>query len=188
MADKSAEQLSVLVDGEFEEWELEFAVRRLAGDPVLKTRWEAYHLISDAFRNNLPDAVDPRFAERVSALLAAETPLPTSTKPAVPSWYKPVAGIAVAASVGVLAVALWSLRPDELHQAGGPDLAVNTATSSPTVAPLPLAEADDPAPESRNRLNSYLANHNEYASLNSVNGVLPYVRMVGYESGASPRR
>ena len=188
MADKSAEQLSVLVDGEFEEWELEFAVRRLAGDPVLKTRWEAYHLISDALRNNLPDAVDPRFAGRVSALLAAETALPPSTKPAVPSWYKPVAGLAVAASVGVLAVALWSLRADELHPAGGSSLAANTPNFSPSpiVSPLPLA--DNPAPESRYRLNSYLANHNEYASMNSVNGVLPYVRMVGYDSGALSRR
>ena len=116
MTDKSAEQLSVLVDDEFEEWELEFAVRRLAGDPVLKTRWEAYHLISDALRNNFPDAIDPRFADRISALLAVEDALPASAKPAVSSWYKPVAGLAVAASVGVLAVALWSLRPDELRQ------------------------------------------------------------------------
>jgi sigma-E factor negative regulatory protein RseA len=186
MADKSVEQLSVLVDGEFEEWELEFAARRLAGDPVLKTRWEAYHLISDALRNNLPDAIDPRFAERVNAMLAAENPLSTSTKPTVPSWYKPVAGLAVAASVGVLAVALWSLRPDGSLPAVGSNLATNTASVNPPVSLPP--SADDSAPDSRHRLNSYLANHNEYASMNSVNGVLPYVRIVGYESGVSPRR
>ena len=186
MADKSSEQLSVLVDGEFEEWELEFAARRLAGDPVLKTRWEAYHLISDALRNNLPDAIDPRFAERVSAMLTVEKPLSTFTKPVIPSWYKPVAGLAVAASVGVLAVALWSLRPDGSLPAGNSTVAANTTPASPLVSPLPAA--DDSAPDSRHRLNSYLANHNEYASMNSVNGVLPYVRIVGYESGASPRR
>jgi sigma-E factor negative regulatory protein RseA len=186
MADKSAEQLSVLVDGEFEERELEFAARRLAGDPVLKTHWEAYHLISDALRNNLPDAIDPRFAERINAMLAAEKPLSTFTKPAVPSWYKPVAGLAVAASVGVLAVALWSLRPDGSLPAGGSNLAANTAPVNPSVS---LPPADNSAPDSRHRLNSYLANHNEYASMNSVNGVLPYVRIVGYESsGVSPRR
>ena len=186
MTDKSAEQLSVLVDGEFEEWELEFAARRLAGDPVLKTRWEAYHLISDALRNNLPDAIDPCFAERVNARLAAEKPLSTFIKPAVPSWYKPVVGLAVAASVGVLAVALWSLRPDGSLPAGGSNLVANTAPSSPLVSLPP--PPDDAAPESRHRLNSYLTNHNEYASMNSVNGMLPYVRIVGYESGASPRR
>jgi len=187
MADKSAEQLSVLVDGEFEEWELEFAVRRLASDPALKTRWEAYHLISDALRNNFPDAIDPRFADRISTLLAAEDALPTAAKPAVsPPWYKPVAGLAVAASVGVLAVALWSLRPDELHQPGAPALATNT--SIPTASPLPPAVATDPALESRHKLNSYLVNHNEYASMNSVNGVLPYVRMVGYDSSIPSQR
>ena len=187
MADKSSEQLSVLVDGEFEEWELEFATRRLAGDPVLKTRWEDYHLISDALRNNLPDAIDPRFAERVNMMLTAEKPLSTFTKPSVPPWYKPVAGLAVAASVGVLAVALWSLRPDGSLPTGGSNLAVNTAPVNPTVSLPP--PADDSTPDSRHRLNSYLANHNEYASMNSVNGVLPYVRIVGYESsGVSPRR
>jgi sigma-E factor negative regulatory protein RseA len=32
-------------------------------------------------------------------------------------------------------------------------------------------------------LNSYLVNHNGQASLNSMNAMLPYVRMVGYQTG-----
>jgi sigma-E factor negative regulatory protein RseA len=178
MADKTAEQLSVLVDGECEVWELEFALRRLGSDPELKARWQSYHLISDALRNNLPDTVTPHFAERMRAAIAAETPLHTTAKPAVSSWYKPVAGLAVAASVGLLAVALWSLRPGGLNETASPGPVAGTTPVPYPRSPV-MAEVDR-ALESR--LNSYLVNHNEYASMNSVNGVLPYVHLVGYQS------
>ena len=41
----------------------------------------------------------------------------------------------------------------------------------------------DAAPGAEARLNSYLVNYNEYAG-HGVRGVLPYVRIVGYQSGA----
>jgi hypothetical protein len=31
-------------------------------------------------------------------------------------------------------------------------------------------------------LSAYIVNHNEYASMTTVYGVLPYARMVGYET------
>jgi sigma-E factor negative regulatory protein RseA len=176
MADKTAEQLSVLMDSECEAWELEFALRRLGSDPELKARWQSYHLISDALRNNLPETVVPHFAERIREAIAAETPVHTTAKPAVASWYKPVTGLAVAASVGLLAVALWTLRPDSLN---APVSGRQVASTVTTPRSLPTAEAD---PRLESRLNSYLVNHNEYASMNSVNGVLPYVHLVGYQT------
>jgi sigma-E factor negative regulatory protein RseA len=177
MADKTAEQLSVLVDGECEAWELEFALHRLGSDPELKAHWQSYHLISDALRNHLPDTVTLHFAERMSEVITAETPLHTTAKPAVSSWYKPVAGLAVAASVGLLAVALWTLRPDGLNAMVSAERVASTVTATPRS--LTTAEAD---PMLESRLNSYLVNHNEYASMNSVNGVLPYVHLVGYQT------
>ena len=69
MADTTAEQLSVLMDGEIDVREAEFTLRRLAKDAELKARWERYHLISDALRNNLPAALDVRFAERLQQAL-----------------------------------------------------------------------------------------------------------------------
>ena len=180
MADKTAEQLSVLVDGECEIWELEFALRRLANDLELKARWQSYHLISDALRNHLPETVDTRFAERIKAAIAAEAPLlHIPVKSAASSWYKPAAGLAVAASVGLLAVALWTLRPGGLNETVPPRVRVAGTTPAPYPR-LPMTAETDRALESR--LNSYLVSHNEYASMNSVNGVLPYVRMVGYET------
>lgn len=181
MADKTAEQLSVLVDGECETWELDFALRRLASDSELKMRWQSYHLISDALRNNLPHHYDPGFADRVKAVITVENSPHALSRSAGSSWRKPVTGLAVAASVGLLAVTLWSLQPGDRHGAAlAPPLAAN---------PVPVYQASSASTSGveteralQSRLNSYLVNHNEYASMNSVNGVLPYVRMVGYES------
>ncbi len=179
MADTTAEQLSVVVDGECEARELDFALRRLASDNDLKMRWQSYHLISDALRNNLPEQFDPRFAERIKAAIAAEHSTYPLSRSVRSSWSQPVTGLAVAASVGLLAVTLWSLQPGELRNtAGTQQLAANPA--SVYQVPSPAVVETDRALQSR--LNTYLVNHNEYASMNSVNGVLPYVRMVGYEN------
>ena len=45
----------------------------------------------------------------------------------------------------------------------------------------------DVAPDAEARLNAYLVNHNEYAG-NGMRGVLPYVRIVGYQSLAGDYR
>ena len=43
------------------------------------------------------------------------------------------------------------------------------------------------APDAEARLNAYLVSHNEYAG-DGVRGVLPYVRIVGYQSFAEDGR
>jgi sigma-E factor negative regulatory protein RseA len=174
MADKSVEQLSVLVDGECEDWEIEFILRRLSRDPVLKEHWECYHLISDAMKNNLPGLVDANFTGKIRQAIDAESvpQVPAIAKPA--SFYKPVVGFSVAASVALI-VGLLTLNPSESPIS--PDqLAQKTNLPNPPITPSP-----DTGPALESRLNNYLVNHNEYASMNSVHGVLPYVRMVGYE-------
>lgn len=175
MADKSVEQLSVLVDGECEDWEVEFILRRLARDPVLKEHWECYHLISDAMKNNLPALVDANFTGQIRQAIDAESvpPVPAVAKPS--SFYKPVVGFSVAASVA-LVVGLLALKPSEAPNHLSPEQFAQTNLPNPPMTPSP-----DTGPALESRLNNYLVNHNEYASMNSVHGVLPYVRMVGYE-------
>lgn len=177
MADKTVEQLSALVDDEFEELELELALRRLAKDAELKARWQRYHVISDALRNNLPEAIDTHFADRVIKALEPE-PAP-QTAPvirAVSSWYKPLVGFALAASVATVAVlGLNRIQPDQ---------SLSTSSLSAIASSESITEAQTTSIDTEldPRLNSYLVNHNEYASMNRVHGVLPYVRMVGYKS------
>lgn len=174
MADKIGEQLSALMDSECEAVEVELALRRLAKDADLRARWQRYHLISDAMKNNIPEMLDADFAKRISKKIAADPPpLQTSLPHLLPSWYKPVTGFALAASVALALIGLRLSQPSATLKPG--TLAAVTA---------PIERRTDAAANSvlESRLNSYLVNHNEYASMNGVHGVLPYVRMVGYES------
>lgn len=180
MADKTVEQLSALVDGEFEDLELELALRRLSKDAELKARWQRYHLIGDALKNNLPEAIDLDFADRVSKAIGSEPSLQTiPVTPAISSWYKPLVGFALAASVATVAIlGVNMLQPDE--SPGASSLSV-IASSEPITRVQANASAVSDA-ELESRFNSYLLNHNEYASMNRVHGVLPYVRMVGHKT------
>jgi sigma-E factor negative regulatory protein RseA len=176
MADKSVEQLSVLVDGECEDWEVEFILRRLSRDPALKEHWECYHLISDAMKNNLPSLVDANFTGRIRQAIDAES-VPQVPAAATPSsLYKPVVGFSVAASVALI-VGLLALKPLESPNDLSPNSLAKISPPESTTTP-----SSDTESVLESRLNNYLVNHNEYASMNSVHGVLPYVRMVGYES------
>ena len=179
MADKTAEQLSALIDGEGEVREWELALRRLGNDAELKNRWERYHLIGEALKNNLPDTLDPGFADRIRQAIDTEgqpvTAPRTGIKAAMVSWYKPITGFALAASVATLAL-----------------LGLNLTDSgiAPSPGPGPIADAGV-KPESQvrpadidldSRLGAYLVNH-ELASRGSIHGVAPYyLRLVGHES------
>lgn len=182
----AASQISAIIDDELEGREIDLVVRRLLRDEDTRARWERYHLISDVLQGHLPDAFDARFAARIRQVIDAEPPT-SATKPPL-LWSKPAARFGLAASV--MAVALFGFK---LAQTDKP-LSVSTApqfaaapmsnsipasTAIPTVTTDPKANrAGDPA---QARLNNYLVSHNSYASLNGVKGVLPYVRMVGYQ-------
>lgn len=178
MADRTAEQLSALMDCECEERELDLALRRLIKDPGLKARWQRYHLIGDALKNNLPEVIDIRLAERIRAVIGAEDLAQTSAAATVSPWYRRATGFAAAASLALVMAAF------AVKQPGGPDPAPIAVVANPAIpAPVATVEplASDRALEAR--LSSYLVNHNEYASMNSVHGMLSYVRMVGYQPG-----
>lgn len=192
----AASQLSALVDEQLDAMEINLALRRLSRDRGLQARWERYHLISDALQGHLPDALDPAFAARLHEAIANE-PLPQPAIKPLPTWYRPVTGFGLAASVALAALVGMQMNAPDLASA---PTALTAVSSAPAVAfaatparstSLPAQTAvlnpplaSDPA---QARLNRYLVNHNGYASMNSVQGVLPYVRMVGYQTGSSNR-
>ncbi len=163
MANKIDEQLSALLDGECASVEVELALRRLAKDLELKACWQRYHLISDALKNNLPETINSGFPDRIRQAIE-ETP-PIATAPF--SWRRPVIGWGLAASMAL--VALFGVQ---IYQ-----------SNSEALRLAEQAASDLRDREQASRLSSYLVNHNEYASMNSVHRVLPYVRIVGYETG-----
>jgi len=183
--DNVASQLSAMVDEELADAEIALALRRLIRDDDWRGRWERYHLVSDALQGHVPAALDTRFAAHIRQAIADE-PLTSVTRP-LPSWYKPVTGFALAASV--VLVALFGLKLNQSNVTFTPtaSLAAHTPSPPPPASlPTPMASptqlSDGVRKPAAARLNSYLVNHNGYASRNSVNSMLPYVRMVGYQA------
>ncbi|MEZ5582188.1 MAG: RseA family anti-sigma factor [Candidatus Competibacteraceae bacterium] len=182
MADKMVEQLSALMDSECALPEVELAMRRLTKDANLQARWQRYHLISDTLKNNIPDVIDLDLVDRINRAIAADPPLQSYGPAKKFTWYKPATGFALAASVALFAFV--GLRLTSFDASSNPPLVASATTptpESPTSSPDP-AQSDLANNTLEAKLSNYLVSHNEYASMNSVHGVLPYVRMVGYPS------
>ena len=200
------EQISSFVDGELQGPARGRIVHALYGSPELRRRWARYHLIGDAARKIGPVSGADSIAGNVGAALSGESMVSFKRRP----WPVPLPGLALAASIA--AVAILGIRGLDDGGAQSPPVAgaqsppVAGASRHEAAAESPLStdpgsavsriasgavqsagsEAvrrpwSDAAPDAEARLNVYLVNHNEYAG-NGVRGVLPYVRIVGYQS------
>ena len=168
------EQLSALVDDELTGSEHAMLLRRIESDDQLYQRLSRYQLISDALQNHLPDRVDPAFSLRVKGMLRSEPAQSGYSRLA--ALARPAAGLAVAASVAVMAVmSMQSAR----QETGSPADVV--AASTPSAGDY-LRVSDEPGNLSDDRkLDMYLVNHNEYAVNRGMQGMLPYMRLVGHD-------
>mgnify|MGYP001815065086 FL=1 len=172
MKQKLHEQLSALVDDELDAAEQALLLRQIGADAVLRERLARYQLISDSLQNHLPPRLDVGFYSSVHAALQDEPAVHVEAS-RFAGMVKPVAGLAVAASVAVVAVlSLQSVRNEDPS---------SPVASAPVAQDYLRAEIKAPpaaSPHAPQGLNAYLVNHNEYA----VNrGMLPYVRLVGHE-------
>ncbi len=177
MSDSLNEQVSASVDGELDGTETSLLLRRLSTDPELRARWARYHLISDSLKNNLPQQLPTNLAERVAQAIADQ---PTPHRLFSPKrLLRPVAGLAIAASVAAFAVlGMRALYPEAGSGAG---MQVASAVIVPPVTRVNGTHWDRTQPEVAARLNTYLLNHNGHAETAGMQAVLPYVRIVGYD-------
>lgn len=173
------EQLSALVDDELAPNQRALLLARLLREPQSRQQWAHYHLIGEAMRRALPPAVDPDFSERIARAIATEALPPSPPAAATDStssvqhqsarWLRPLVGLAVAASVAV--VAILSLPSSPLHEpASSAPLAQRERSVQPVAVTLPVTPLD-----------TYLRKHAEYAGRVGVAPMLPYVRMVSDE-------
>ena len=100
------EQISAFMDGELHESGHGAIIQQICRDEQSLLRWQRFHLISDALKNNLPPAVDHQFAQSVMSALQNE---PTVFAPAAMKHHRTtvkqkIAGAAIAASVAAVAV------------------------------------------------------------------------------------
>ncbi len=183
MSEQIREQLSALFDGELAAQEQGLLLARLAQDPTLRRRWSQYQLIGDALRKGLPAQIDPRLADRVMLAIEAWPTHSVGTAPIV-RVLKPLAGLAVAASVAVVAVL--AVQQSRAPTPGTAQVATSLPTQSQTYVQVQGTRWQAPpgnvqAPHIDNRLNEYLVKHSEYATSGGMPGMLPYVRIVGYD-------
>lgn len=103
MNEKKLESLSALMDGESLEMD-RAALDDWTRDEGLRAAWGRYHLISECVRGTLPRHMDPALAGRIAVALRSEPVILAPEATARRPWLKPLAGMAIAASVATLAV------------------------------------------------------------------------------------
>ena len=103
MNEESREHLSCLMDGEISRETSRFLVRRLGADEKLRMTWARYHLVRDCLRYKEGNLAGSDFTSRVQTALAHDDPGNARRRFTV-SWLKPVAGVAIAASVALMAI------------------------------------------------------------------------------------
>ncbi len=179
MAEQKEEWVSALTDGELAGDELKRGLDALRQHPELLTSWSRYHLIRDALHSNLEPQLVPDLSQRIATALAQEPVILAPQRPRRP-WLRHAAGLAVAASVtGIAIIGLRQFSDDS-----GP---VTIATTEPQeyirLEQPPATVAANPQVSNGEHLAPYLVNHNEFAASSGMQGVLPYVRIVGHKVG-----
>ncbi len=210
---KQSEKLSSLLD-DYRPAESDQAVLDDAlADINQRYTLRRYQLIGDVMRNEAPDLIKPDFSAEVMARIEQEPGLQVETKTthspeSKPSWlwsalFKPLAGVAVAATVAFVAVSSVQLQMkehDSSDQVAQAESAVTNArveqlASIPALSAQVKVSANGQRasqqsgmnwqirrgePAFQKKLNTYLINHNEFS--NSMQGIIPQVRVVGFDA------
>lgn len=204
------EKLSCLLDDYRNTNEDQSVLQEAQADVNQQYTLHRYQMIGDVMRNEMPQNIQLDFAAQVKSRLQQEAVYNIQTgqaeeveKPASWLWsmfFKPAAGLAVAAVVAVVTVSTLqspSIEQDETQSVATADSSqarVEQLASVPVVSQsIRVSGTGDSRssqqgmnwkikrgePEMQNKLNTYLINHNEYS--NSLQGIIPQARVVGFD-------
>jgi sigma-E factor negative regulatory protein RseA len=187
MNEHTRETLSALIDGELTSNEISKAVNKLTESDDLCGHWDRYNVIGDIIRGEeirseyraIADGVKDKLRDE-PAILA---PPRRSGDRFKPQWVKPAAGSALAASVAAIAL----LAAPQFINEDPSQSPLLTSAKTPPPEQLYAAQSGTrwnlSKPDVESKLNAYLVNHQAYAPLRSVKGMLPYVTFVSYDMG-----
>lgn len=182
MTAKQNELLSALVDGELQGEELAQVLSLLETSEAAQAQYKRFQATSDSMNGYKSTAMQFDLTQSMAAALEQE---PTySNKPkasakiiAFPARaWKQVSGLAVAASVGALAVVGVTSQPETQLIPSVQTAAYEVVSDSPQQVSNRWTVEE---PEVEERLNTYLVDHHEYAG---TAGVFSYARVVSYDS------
>lgn len=183
MSKDTREHLSALVDGEIGLETSRFLVRRLGADEELRATWSRYHLVRDCLRHQDGSIAGEDLRSRVGRAIENERP-ERSYRPGPAKWLKPVAGLAIAASVALMAiVAVGPSIPGAPEAAG--ELAEQVQTESfvspQSFSPAPISSqaSFSGLPNSGSRkMDSYLLRHYQATGNTGGKGFVTFVPIV----------
>ncbi|HEX5057676.1 MAG TPA: sigma-E factor negative regulatory protein [Gammaproteobacteria bacterium] len=175
-----SESVSSFMDGELGDHSA--VLDKLKNCKETKACWLRYHMIRDTLRDSRPVNLSADFSSRVMNALASE---PLIINPRFSRYrasfrrhlFKPAAGLAIAASVA--AITVFTMQTFYMPNSQS---AFNVAANSATpVYPVATVSSNEPRVDKQDDdLNSYLLEHMEHSG-GSVQGVMPYVRLAGFE-------
>jgi sigma-E factor negative regulatory protein RseA len=189
MSKESLEHLSSLMDGEISREAGLFLTRRLSSDESMCETWERYHLIRDCIRQPGSKHVVTGLAIKLKEPLEAEEQ-PVVTQWISKRWLKPVSGLAIAASVAMMAIVVTAPEPGDLQATGE---TAEAPVIQPFVSPNTLARTPSQAASfapgqttNTNQLNAYLLRHNQMARTAGRQGFVSFVPIVATTVVAEP--
>lgn len=187
MSKESIEHLSSLMDGELSRETSLFLTRRLASDDAMCDTWERYHLIRDCIRQPGSKQLVTGLCVQLMDDEEAHVYSPHAHTPWGQSrWLKPVSGLAIAASVAMMAIIV-TVPQQGTSPGSTADTALSTPVNQPFVSPntLPVSPRSQAASfsaaqqsNSNNRLNAYLLRHNQLARTAGRQGFVSFVPIV----------
>ena len=180
MSKESLEHLSSLMDGEISREAGLFLTRRLSSDDEMCETWERYHLIRDCIRQPGSKQFVSGLSVTLNASLDAEE-MPSVSPWRTRRWLKPVSGLAIAASVAMVAIVVTAPQQGELPGSG--DMALSAPVNQPFVSPnnlpiTPVTQAASYTQADSNYLNAYLLRHNQMAKTAGKQGFVSFVSIV----------
>ncbi|MDP9012519.1 MAG: sigma-E factor negative regulatory protein [Pseudomonadota bacterium] len=180
MSEQIREQVSAFLDGELPSSETELLLKRLMRDAELRESFGRYALVGECLRGGAPARLSQGFAVRINRAIDGEPPVVGPQPARAPSgrWWRPFAGVAVAAGVAAVAVvALQQRAIAPTMRAALPSTAQNAviAPARPKEAisyTVPDASGAVPAVLPAARLTNYVFAHSNYSSVMGQNDVL----------------
>ena len=199
------EKLSALLDDD-NDADINAVLDEVMADVNLQYRARRYRIIGETLRNELPQAIDMDFHHNVMAKIGEQVPSAefddkssskTSNLPLLArTWFRPFAGLAVAASVALVTVALWqplqnsdallddglvSAEQQKIQQLAGQQIAGGAVQASSRIQTNGTRwKLENESAVLQRKLNAYLVNHTEYS--NSMQGLIPQARVAGFDA------
>jgi len=202
MSEQIREQVSAFLDGELPNTETELLLKRLTRDGELRESFGRFALIGEALRGSGSQMLTRGFASRVNLAIDGEPAHATAlaTPPRATKWWRPIAGVTVAAGVAAVAIVALQQRAISPRSGASPvtaqSVTAQNVTAQNVTAPLetaaanqmpvqggggprealsytvPAVSTDAPSAISPARLTNYVFAHSKYSSVLGQRGVL----------------